>query len=276
MKIAVLKIQIVLLKLNQKIMKRSILCVSLFVTTATLWAQQQKSKTKTTTPATKTVTTVKNTAADPGLKTPADSMSYILGEVAAFGMINQGFGDVKINTSVFMKAFNDIIGKKSTQIDDVTANAMLNNFLVKKQQDDIKAQQAKSQPNIDAGAKFLAENKQKPGVKTTASGLQYEVLRDSTGIKPGAADTVVCNYKGSLLNGTVFDESYSKGQPVTFPLNRVITGWTEGLQLMSTGSKYKFYLPYNLGYGVPDHGPIPGGSTLVFEIELLQVKKPKN
>ncbi len=254
-------------------MKKIIVSTCLIMTAGSLLAQPQKTKTKTTTPSTKTVTTAKNTATEPGPKTNADSMSYVLGEVAAFGMINQGFGDVKINTNFFMKAFNDILNKKPTLIDDVAANAMLNNFLVKKQQQDIEAQQIKSKPNIDAGEKFLAENKSRPGVKTTSSGLQYEVLKDSTGIKPTQADTVVCNYKGSLLNGTVFDES--KGQPVTFPLTRVIKGWTEGLQLMSVGSKYKFYVPYTLGYGPSDHGPIPGGSLMIFEIELLEVKKAK-
>ncbi|RYZ53421.1 MAG: FKBP-type peptidyl-prolyl cis-trans isomerase, partial [Chitinophagaceae bacterium] len=105
-----------------------------------------------------------------------------------------------------------------------------------------------------------------------ASGIQYEVLKESTGAKPKAFDTVVVNYVGTLLNGTEFDNSIKRGQPVEFKLNQVIKGWTEGLQLMSVGSKYKFYIPYNLAYGLNGNGPIPGGATLVFEVELLNIK----
>ena len=124
-----------------------------------------------------------------------------------------------------------------------------------------------------AGNTFLAENKKRPGVKSTASGLQYEVITEGTGVKPEATDSVTCNYRGTLINGTEFDNSYSRGQPVTFALDRVIHGWTEGLQLMTVGSRYKFYIPYTLGYGPFDNGPIPGGSALIFEVELLNVKK---
>ena len=136
-----------------------------------------------------------------------------------------------------------------------------------------KMQAEKSKPRIDSGTNFLAKNKTKPGVKTTASGLQYEVITEGTGEKPTAADSVTCHYKGTLLNGTVFDNSYDRGQPITFSLGGVIPGWTEGLQLMSVGSKYKFYIPYTLGYGAFDYGPIPGGSLLIFEVELLNVIK---
>jgi FKBP-type peptidyl-prolyl cis-trans isomerase len=126
---------------------------------------------------------------------------------------------------------------------------------------------------IEAGEKFLAENKKKSGVKTTASGLQYEVIRQGDGIRPTAADTVEVNYAGTLIDGFEFDNSYKRGQSISFPLNGVIRGWTEGLQLMTAGSKYKFYVPQQLGYGMNDMGSIPGGSVLVFEIELLNVKK---
>ena len=127
--------------------------------------------------------------------------------------------------------------------------------------------------NIDAGKAYLATNKKRAGIKTTASGIQYEVLRDAQGPRPLATDTVVVNYAGTLLNGTEFDNSARTGKPIEFPLNRVIRGWTEGLQLMPVGSKYKFYIPYDLAYGLNDNGQIPGGSTLVFEVELLQIKK---
>ena len=126
---------------------------------------------------------------------------------------------------------------------------------------------------MDAGRSYLATNKKRAGIKTTASGIQYEVLRDAQGPRPVATDTVVVNYVGTLLNGTEFDNSARAGKPIEFPLNRVIRGWTEGLQLMPVGSKYKFYIPQDLAYGLNDNGQIPGGSTLVFEVELLQIKK---
>ena len=136
-------------------------------------------------------------------------------------------------------------------------------------------QESKSKPTIEAGKNFLSKNKARPEVKTTASGLQYEVITEGTGIKPTALDTFVCHYRGTLINGTEFDASYNRGQPLVYPVAGVIRGWTEGLQLMAVGSKYKFYIPYDLAYGTNDNGQIPGGSTLIFEVELLDVKKAK-
>lgn len=204
------------------------------------------------------------------LKTTADSVSYVLGEVTAFAIIEKGLGEAKItNSTAFMKALNDILGKKPTLIDDVTANALLNNYMTK-------LQSAKAQTEIEKGEKFLAQNKLKPGVKTTASGLQYEVIKEGTGIKPTAVDTFVAHYRGTLLDGSEFDASYNRGEPLTYPVGRVVPGWIEGLQLMSVGSKYKFWIPYQLGYGITGNGPkIPGGAVLLFELELLDVKKPQ-
>ena len=122
---------------------------------------------------------------------------------------------------------------------------------------------------------FLAANKKRPEVITTASGLQYEVLRPGAGEQPTAVDTVTCHYNGTFLDGKGFDNSYERGQPISFPLTGVIRGWTEGLQLMRTGAKYKFYIPYSLGYGENDYMSIPGGSLLIFEVELLDIKKKK-
>jgi len=123
------------------------------------------------------------------------------------------------------------------------------------------------------GNAFLAANKKKPGIVTTASGLQYEVVTLGTGPKPTAEDTVVCHYRGTLINGQEFDNSYSRGEPISFPLNGVIRGWTEGLQLMPKGSKYKFYIPSDLGYGDRGAGQdIPGGSALIFDVELIDIK----
>ncbi len=239
-------------------MQKTILSVLLLAGFSALNAQTTKPTTKTVVkPVTQPVKV---------LKTTNDSISYVLGEIAAFNLVQQGLGEIKINNTVFMRALNDILGKKQTLLDDVTANVLLNNYMVKLQQE-------KCKPAIDEGNKFLAQNKLKPGIKTTASGLQYEVIAEGQGIKPAAVDTFVAHYRGTLLNGTEFDASYNRNQPLTLGVSQVIPGWTEGLQLMPVGSKYKFYIPYNLGYGVMGQGQIPGGALLIFEVELLDVKK---
>lgn len=122
------------------------------------------------------------------------------------------------------------------------------------------------------GVKFLQDNLKRDGVQATASGLQYEVLEEGSGASPSATDTVEVNYEGTFIDGTVFDSSYQRGQTIEFPLNRVIAGWTEGLQLMKEGATYKFYIPYNIAYGEGGMGPIPGYSTLIFKVELVKVK----
>lgn len=127
--------------------------------------------------------------------------------------------------------------------------------------------------NKAEGAKFLEENKKKEGVKTTASGLQYKVLKEGNGAQPKKTDTVTVNYRGTLINGTEFDSSYKRGQPATFPINGVIPGWTEALQLMKVGSKYQLFIPSNLAYGERSVSPeIGANSTLIFEVELLDAK----
>lgn len=206
----------------------------------------------------------KPVAAPVPLRTLNDSTSYAMGVSIASFYKEQGI--TNINTAILSQAIKDVLAGKKLRLDEATCNSTMNTAMTK-------AQEGKSKGNLDAGAVFLAENKNKPGVKTTASGLQYEVITEGTGPKPGPTDSVTCNYKGTLLDGKEFDNSYTRGAPITFPLNRVIAGWTEGLQLMSVGSKYKLYVPHTLGYGTYDNGPIPGGSTLVFEVELLDVKK---
>jgi FKBP-type peptidyl-prolyl cis-trans isomerase FklB len=211
--------------------------------------------------------TVKKTVVKPVsiLKSLNDSASYAIG--VSVGNYYKQQGVSKLNSSLITKAINDIMGGKKALLDDAAANSLMNRFMTQ-------IQQNKSKGAIDSGQQFLAKNKSKAGVKTTASGLQYEVITQGTGEKPTAEDSVTCHYKGTLLSGKVFDNSYDRGQPITFALNRVIPGWTEGVQLMSVGSKYKFYVPYTLGYGAFDYGPIPGGSMLTFEVELLGIKKP--
>ena len=136
-----------------------------------------------------------------------------------------------------------------------------------------KMKEEKAAANLKAGEDFLEQNKVRPEVKTTASGLQYEVLTEGTGEKPGPRSTVTCHYHGTLTDGTVFDSSVQRGQPASFPLNMVISGWTEALQSMPVGSKWKLYIPSNIGYGDNGAGQdIPGGATLIFEVELLSIK----
>jgi FKBP-type peptidyl-prolyl cis-trans isomerase FklB len=134
-------------------------------------------------------------------------------------------------------------------------------------------QKAAGERNAKDGEKFLEENKKKDGVKTTASGLQYKVIKDGSGPQPKETDTVSVNYRGTLIDGTEFDSSYKRGEPATFPLNAVIKGWTEGLQLMKTGGKYQFFIPAKLGYGERGAGADIGpNSTLIFEVELMSSK----
>lgn len=197
------------------------------------------------------------------LKNQIDSVSYAIGySVADFYHNQQGMKN--INAAMVSKAINDVFTSKQTSLNKEQVNLTMMNFM-----------NPNLAKNIAEGEKFLASNKTKAGVKTTASGIQYEVLTQGTGPKPAATDTVTVNYVGTLTNGTEFDNSYKRGEPISFPLNGVIPGWTEALQLMPVGSKYKLYIPYQLAYGMNDNGPIPGGSLLIFEVELLNVKPSK-
>jgi FKBP-type peptidyl-prolyl cis-trans isomerase len=198
------------------------------------------------------------------LKTLNDSASYAVGVSVANFYVQQGMKN--LNTEIVARAINDAMSGKKTLLTDADANTVLMQYMQK-------AQTSKAQPNIEAGEKFLAQNKNKPGIKTTASGLQYEVVTQGTGIKPTANDTVVAHYAGKLIDGTEFDNSYKRGQPITIPASSVIKGWTEALQLMPIGSKYRLYIPYQLGYGLNEAGAIPPGSVLIFDVELLDVKK---
>lgn len=212
-------------------------------------------------PVKKPVTTKKTTMSSSFLKTENDSMSYAIGLSVANFYKQQG---IKVNGGILTKALNDVSTGKKPLISDEQASLL---FMCHSN--------PKICSNVKEGDRFLEENKKNKNVKIASSGLQYEVLTQGTGIRPTSVDTVTVNYKGTLINGTEFDNSYKRGQPISFSLDRVIKGWTEGLQLMPVGSKYKFYIPYQLGYGLNENGAIPGGSVLIFEVELLDVKKKK-
>lgn len=204
----------------------------------------------------------------PIFQNDVDSMSYALGINIGTDLGNnlKKIPGGKSNIDLFLKAFSTSLKGDSTLMTKEVANEYFKNYMMKAQAQETDAKKA-------AGEKFLAENKTKPGVITTASGLQYQVLVPTEGPKPKAVDSVTVHYQGFLLDGTKFDSSVDRGEPVTFPLNQVIPGWTEGVQLMSVGSKYKFFIPYTLGYGERGAGQtIPGFSTLIFEVELLGVK----
>ncbi len=198
-----------------------------------------------------------------------DSMSYALGlNVGAdFAKNIKGIPGGKSNIELLIKGFTTAMKGDSALMTPEFANEFFRNFIETAQTKDLEEKKA-------SGDKFLAENKTKEGVQTTQSGLQYQILVPADGVKPKATDSVKVHYVGTLLDGTKFDSSVDRGEPITFPLNQVIPGWTEGVQLMSVGAKYKFFVPYQLGYGEQGagNGAIPGFSTLIFEVELLDIK----
>lgn len=199
-----------------------------------------------------------------------DKVSYALGIGIGRQLSQMGAADLNIDD--FAQAIKDVIAG-DLKLGDAEAQQIVQEFFAK-QEEKQKAEAAeKGKAAKQDGEMFLAENGKKEGVITTASGLQYQVLREGNGQSPKATDTVECHYEGTLIDGTKFDSSYDRGQTATFPLNQVIAGWTEGLQLMKEGGKYRFFIPYELGYGERGAGvSIPPFSTLVFDVELVSVK----
>lgn len=193
-----------------------------------------------------------------------DKISYALGLSMGQQLLSSGVE--KLNYADLAKGIEHVLEKQQPEIAYTEAQTILNQFFTELEQKI--AGQAK-----EAGEKFLAENVKRPEVKTTPSGLQYEIIEATIGQKPKATDKVKVHYEGTLTDGTVFDSSYKRGEPITFGLNQVIKGWTEGLQLMSIGSKYKLYIPYQLGYGAQGAGAaIPPYAALIFTVELLGIE----
>src|SRR5437588_4466014 len=203
----------------------------------------------------------------PQLKDQKDKVSYAIGMNIGLNLSRQ---KVDINPDVLAAGIKDAIAGKPQLTQDQVKDVM-----AQFEKDMEQKQKAAGEKNKTDGTKFLEENKKKEGVKTTASGLQYKVVKEGTGPQPKPTDTVTVNYRATLIDGTEFDSSYKRGQPATFPLNGVIKGWTEGVQLMKTGSKYQFFVPANLGYGERAVSPdIGANATLIFEVELLEIKPP--
>ena len=250
-------------------------------------AQQPPAATTTTAPAATTpkapakkapATAAKTTAPAP-LTARKDRFSYALG-------MNQGAGlgamlkkqSVEIDPKLVIQGFNDGLTGAKTQLTEQEAQAVLQEVGTEVRKAQMEKAQKEGEANRTEGAAFLAANKAKEGVVTLPSGLQYKILTAGTGPKPTAADTVVCNYKGTLVNGTEFDSSSKHGGPATFPVSGVIKGWTEALQLMPVGSKWQLFIPSNLAYGERGTGgDIGPDATLIFEVELLSIQeKPKD
>lgn len=194
-----------------------------------------------------------------------EKLSYALGLLIGHNL--KGMNIDGLVTAEFTRAVEQVLKGEKAEMTEVQAQGMVQEFM--KEQQEIAGREVR-----EAGEKFLADNAKRDGVTTTASGLQYEVLTEAIGQKPVATDSVRCHYEGRLIDGTVFDSSYQRGEPTSFPLQGVIKGWTEGLQLMSLGSKFRFFIPYTLAYGAQGAGgAIPPYAALVFDVELLGINE---
>ena len=208
----------------------------------------------------------------PGLPTEKEQISYAIG-MAMSKSLSQPEVKEELNVDTVVKALRTQMDGGKALINDEQAQQIMEAFTQKMQAKQIAKMMEEGKANLDKGEKFLAENGKKQGVVTTASGLQYQVVTDGKGAKPGATDGVKVNYKGSLLDGTEFDSSYKRGEPAVLPLQGVIPGWAEGLQLMPVGSKYKFWIPAKLAYGEQAPPMIGPNQVLEFEVELLEIVK---
>ena len=191
-----------------------------------------------------------------------DKLSYALG--IGIGSQLAGMGAKGLDIDDFAQAVKDVISGTPLKVNNAEAQSLVQAFF--------KEQEDKQRAAAAEGESFLADNAKKEGVVVLPSGLQYQVLKEGNGKKPSSTDQVKCHYEGTLIDGTIFDSSYQRNEPATFGLNQVIAGWTEGVQLMSEGAKYRFFIPYNLAYGERGAGAqIPPFAALVFDVELLKV-----
>ncbi len=202
----------------------------------------------------------------PDLKSDKGQASYAIGQQIGKNLKAQ---NIEIDSVTLAASLKDAMGGKSEMKDDEIQKAMM-----KLQESAMKKQQEEGENNKKKSAEFLEKNKTATGVKVTASGLQYSVITEGTGAVPKKEDTVKCHYTGTLIDGTKFDSSVDRGQPAEFPVAGVIPGWTEALQMMKVGSKYKLFIPPELAYGASGRPGIPANSALVFEVELLDIVKP--
>lgn len=199
-----------------------------------------------------------------------DKKSYALGMSVAQNMVQAGILDLEVKD--FAEAVETILNKREPALNFDEAGKILDELFKQKQEESKERAEQVGQIMKEAGEKFLKENAEKEGVKVLPSGLQYKVITEGEGKKPQATDTVKCHYEGTFIDGTKFDSSYDRKSPATFGVGQVIKGWVEALQLMSEGSKWELYIPYDLAYGEAGaHGAIPPYSTLVFTVELLEV-----
>ena len=231
-------------------------------------AVQVQAQTKKPIPGKKPVTPAKPAApAAPTFKNLNDSLSYAMGLSA--GQFLKAQGVENLNYALLNKAIEQTLQNKVTSFDMQASNAVMERFART-------SFSKKASAEKEKGRQFLLQNKKKAGITETASGLQYEILTPGQGVKPSRTDTVVVHYAGKLIGGQEFDSSYKRGQPLTIPVSGVIAGWTEALQLMPAGSKWRLYIPSEQGYGDTGAGrDIPGGATLVFDVELLEIKNGK-
>jgi len=220
---------------------------------------------KKTAPAKTAMAGTAHTATAPALKSTRDSLSYAIGLSVANFYKQQDITD--INTAMVTRAINDVNKKSKLLMDEQQCNSVIMGYVQK-------AKAGKAAGNKKIGEDFLAANKNKPGVVSLPSGLQYTILKEGTGPKPALTDKIKCHYHGTLIDGRVFDSSVDRGQPIELSVNGVIAGWTEALQLMPVGSKWKLFVPSNLAYGDQQAGALIGpGSTLIFDVELLEIVK---
>lgn len=199
-----------------------------------------------------------------------DKVSYALG--LGIGRQLADMGANKLNIDDFAQAIKDVLAGASLKLTDVEAQTIVQEFFAAQEKQQRAAAAERFKANKEQGEKYLAENLSREGVIALPSGLQYQVLKDGNGKQPKATDKVRCHYEGMLVDGTLFDSSVQRGEPAVFGLNQVIAGWTEGVQLMKEGAKYRFFIPYHLGYGERGAGQsIPPYSALVFDVELIEV-----